>query len=288
MAVGAAAAAPGPTQRHTFAAEDDDHCETPAEAYDDITAALNWVAQKRGVTSRELRIYDPYYCAGAVVRNLTRRGFPRVHNKNEDFYAAIDSGSTPEYDVLVTNPPYSKDHIERILRFCVSSGKPWFLLVPNFVYVNPYYTKAMDEAKANPFYLVPTTRYWYTAPTGARENKAPRTSPFLSFWYCDLAQPDVNAAFVSGWRAKQGLLAAGGPTRPTLCGHLNQLPHSMRAQYDPTRRRLRKKQREAHDRKKRKREAEREAEVAASKASQPCRFGSACTRPACWFMHPGD
>jgi hypothetical protein len=196
--------------------------------------------------------------AGGTQRSFKALGFSNVINENKDFYEVVKNDEVPEHDVLVTNPPYSEDHIERILKFCVGSGKPWFLLVPNFVYVNPYYTKAMDEAKAKPFYLVPTTRYWYTAPTGARAEKAQRTSPFLSFWYCDLAQPDVNAAFVSGWRAKQGPLAAGGPTRPTLAGHLNQLPHSMRAQYDPTRRRLRKKQREAHDRKTRKREAERD------------------------------
>ena len=144
----------------------------------------------------------------------------------------------------------------------------------------------MAAAEVKPFFVVPRYRYQYWAPGGVRSDREQKTSPFLSFWYCDLAQPDVNAAFVSGWRAKQGPLAAGGPTRPTLAGHLNQLPHSMRAQYDPTRRRLRKKQREAHDRKKRKRESERDAEAQRQKASQPCRFGSVCTRPGCWFMHP--
>ena len=37
-------------------------------------------------------------------------GFPHVHNVNADFYALIDDpsgASLPEYDVLVTNPPFS-------------------------------------------------------------------------------------------------------------------------------------------------------------------------------------
>lgn len=28
----------------------------------------------------------------------------------------------PQHDVLLTNPPYSGDHVERLLRFCRSSG----------------------------------------------------------------------------------------------------------------------------------------------------------------------
>ena len=74
-----------------------------------------------------------------MVRNLHSRGFLNVYNKNEDFYARIASGSTPEYDILVTNPPYSEDHIEKMLRFCVGSKKPWLALVPNYVYTHPYY-----------------------------------------------------------------------------------------------------------------------------------------------------
>jgi hypothetical protein len=218
-----------------------------------------------------------------VVRNLAQRGFPRVHNKNEDFYAVVDSGNTPEYDALVTNPPYSEDHIERILRFCVGSGKPWFLLVPNYVYVNAYY--AAVTAGAKPFYLVPTTRYWYTAPRGARREKAVKTSPFLSFWYADLSHPDKNAAFIRAWRAAEDQQSNH---RPLLAMKLSQLPHSMRAQYDPTRRRLRKKQREACERRKRKRHEDREAEAVRQKALQPCRFGNACTRPGCWFLHPAS
>ena len=80
------------------------------------------------------------------MRNLAQRGFPNVHNKNEDFYACAAAGRTPEYDVLVTNPPYSEDHIERIVRFCVEKQKPWFLLVPNYVYVNPYFDEIMQKA----------------------------------------------------------------------------------------------------------------------------------------------
>lgn len=43
--------------------------------------------------------------------------------RNEDFYEVKAAGKCPEYDVLVTNPPFSGDHLERIFRFAVKSNK---------------------------------------------------------------------------------------------------------------------------------------------------------------------
>ena len=38
----------------------------------------------------------------------------RVLNRNRDFYADIATGQLPQqYDVLLTNPPYSGDHKQR-------------------------------------------------------------------------------------------------------------------------------------------------------------------------------
>ena len=74
--------------------------------------------------------------------------FHQVHNVCEDFYQSASDGSIPEFDVLVTNPPYTSsaprcppgslfhgttDHVERLLRYCRSCGKPCALLMPNYV-----------------------------------------------------------------------------------------------------------------------------------------------------------
>jgi hypothetical protein len=71
-----------------------------------------------------------------------------VRNVCEDFYQSVDDGAVPEFDVLVTNPPYTSsaprrapgslfhgttDHVERLLRYCRSCGKPCALLMPNYV-----------------------------------------------------------------------------------------------------------------------------------------------------------
>jgi hypothetical protein len=67
-----------------------------------------------------------------MVRKLNSLGFKIVINKCEDFYAAVAEGRVPKHDVLLTNPPYSADHMERIIRFCAqgNGATPWLLLLP--------------------------------------------------------------------------------------------------------------------------------------------------------------
>ena len=73
------------------------------------------------------------------VFHLNSLGFNNVINQPIDFYAAIKKGSVPEYDVLVTNPPYSEDHIPKLLDYVSQSDKPYLLLMPNYVCTMPYY-----------------------------------------------------------------------------------------------------------------------------------------------------
>ena len=118
-----AASEPHPIpQPLAFAADEDDHCETAPEAYQDVAQILLLAAEQLGKTPASLRIYDPYYCNAAVVRHLGALGFSQVYNRNEDFYAALEAGSIPEHDIVVTNPPYSGAHPERLLRFLEQNG----------------------------------------------------------------------------------------------------------------------------------------------------------------------
>jgi hypothetical protein len=201
-----------PIIMYPYTIRDDDHCETPLVAYEDIAPLLQAIATSLGKSRSTLRIYDPYYCEGSVVANLASLGFLQVYNRLEDFYAKIDSNSVPVYDVLVTNPPYSGDNMPRLLNFCVQSNKPWFLLLPNYVYTKDYYLRTFPrtDAKVNRpshsfskssssssavaltpdrtdtlFYIAPKHRYQYLTPKGRRQQKSAKlTSPFPTFWYC--------------------------------------------------------------------------------------------------------
>lgn len=164
-----------------FETDPDDHCESPLEAYKDITPLLKVVGSKAS-------IYDPYYCNGRVVQNLKDLGFDNVYNRKEDCYKVWESETCPSFDLLLTNPPYSGDHMEQLMRFLTSSSfgsRPWFLLLPQFVHKKDYYQKM--TSKIRPFYIVPKKRYIYLPPKSFRESKKSDThkksSPFVSMWY---------------------------------------------------------------------------------------------------------
>lgn len=166
-----------------FPADPDDHCESPLAAYRDVLPLLEFLFPKK----ERCKIYDPYYCDGAVKRNLASLGFPQVHNVKEDCYRTWASRSVPDLDVLITNPPYSQDHIPKLVDFLSSptmTSKPWFLLMPQWVSKKPYFVEKWDK-KA--FFIVPNKRYVYVPPKAFREKKASdvhkKSSPFVTIWF---------------------------------------------------------------------------------------------------------
>ena len=198
---------------HPFPVNADDHCETGPDAYGDVATLLHLLAGRLGKTPATLSIYDPYFCAGGVKRHLASEGFTSVYNKCEDFYAVVEAGEVPPHDVVVTNPPYSGEHVDKLLRFCRTNGKPFLLLMPNYFCAKPYYTTALGggEAADSMLYLCPKKRYNYWTPKGLRNSEkvqgqhkgaggAFRTSPFVSFWYLDLAPVVPTKALSKWWR----------------------------------------------------------------------------------------
>lgn len=182
-----------------------DHCETPFRAYADLAPVLEWVAKTMGKDKSTLRVYDPYFCNGAVKRNLARLGFTTCYNEREDFYARIANDTVPAYDVLVTNPPYAplpeQDHVESLLKFVVSKRTPFFILQPNYCYAKPYYETIVSSLEGGPrllFLQPPMPRdYVYVSPDGFRDVKAAqrKTAPYVTFWYCWLG-PAIQGQFI--------------------------------------------------------------------------------------------
>jgi hypothetical protein len=122
-----------------------------------------------------------------MVERMTSLGYKNLYNRKEDFYQVQESNSVPDYDVLMTNPPYSQDHMEKLVRFCVNSRKPFALLVPNYVYTKDYYSQIPGTNQI--FYITPSQgrRYLYTTPKGRRQKKSSKyTSPFPTFWFCHI------------------------------------------------------------------------------------------------------
>jgi hypothetical protein len=167
----------------TFSVDPLDHAESPAVAYSHIVPVLDSICKMTSKSRSELIIYDPYYCKGSVVTNLGELGYTNVINRNVDFYKY----PLEDFDVIVTNPPYSGDHPERLMQFCIASGKPWLLLVPNWFYTKPYYINSTLQLYQKPFYIAPKKRYTYITPKGHRLDDDGKTSPFITFWFIHCA-----------------------------------------------------------------------------------------------------
>ena len=186
-----------------FPTDADDHCESPLESYRDILPFLEKLCHGN---NKDLAIYDPYYCNGAVERNFAELGFPNVYNEMVDCYKAWSTGvGYPSFHVLITNPPYSDDHIPRLLQHVAShcfGNRPWFLLLPTWVHKKDYYRTATSNMK--PFYLVPKKRYTYLPPKQFREKKASdvhkKSSPFVSMWYIWGGSHKLNEEMIKHYR----------------------------------------------------------------------------------------
>eukprot|EP00569_Conticribra_weissflogii_P004919 CAMPEP_0171332108 /NCGR_PEP_ID=MMETSP0878-20121228/3161_1 /TAXON_ID=67004 /ORGANISM="Thalassiosira weissflogii, Strain CCMP1336" /LENGTH=617 /DNA_ID=CAMNT_0011832807 /DNA_START=38 /DNA_END=1891 /DNA_ORIENTATION=- len=133
----------------------DDHCETPLQAYQDILPILDELCRSLRCGKKDsLRIYDPYYCDGSVTKHLSTLGYNNIYNVKEDCYSVWKSkedgtnngGNYPQLDVFLTNPPYSEDHIEKLMSHITSpsfGNTPWLLLMPNWVHKKDYYVNAI-------------------------------------------------------------------------------------------------------------------------------------------------
>jgi hypothetical protein len=69
-----------------------------------------------------------------------------------------------------------------VLNFCARSGKPWLLLLPNYVATKGYFRALTGGGPADgpaPFFVVPARKYEYEHPEGTGH----ASSPFFSIWF---------------------------------------------------------------------------------------------------------
>ncbi|EGD76408.1 hypothetical protein PTSG_07527 [Salpingoeca rosetta] len=225
-----------------------DHCETPREAYADIAPVVSAIAEMCGKTDDSVTIYDPYFCAGAMKQRLASCGFPNIINRNSDFYEDIRTNNIPEYDILITNPPYSTEpynHIKRLMQFLADMGKPFFILQPVYVYTKPYYQAARERLGEGCFFITPSHRYRFETPQGMRNVRQQEliTSPFVSLWYC-YVPAHMFPKLRRWWCAEGHRLSQGCVMR----AQSRNLPQKFKDSHDATRHRKRPKQRRAMQR----------------------------------------
>jgi hypothetical protein len=216
-----------------------DHFETPARAYEDILPLMECVLV--GNRKAEATIYDPYYCAGRAATLLNNvfqqrrlQQSIRIQHEKRDFYRDIQMNTVPQYDILVTNPPYSSNHKERCLDYAIHQlkqyGRPYFLLMPNYVATKEYYRKlVLDNDRIQTYYVVPssTSPYEYDHPEGTGF-EAP---PFASIWFCGMAYTTDQtmtvgkSSLIDTFVKYHATFGKKGNTPPRIVSSLQELIH---------------------------------------------------------------
>ena len=165
-----------------------DHFETPLQAYEDILPLLDSIAPIRN----QHIVYDPYYCNGSTKVLLQKLGFSKVVHEKRDFYKDIANQKVPQHHTLVTNPPYSDDHKEKCLDYCVKGflkyNRPFFLLIPSYVASRSYYRRILGATLQDVAYVVPSEEYSYAHPEGTGHEE----SPFKSLWFCCIGKTTIE------------------------------------------------------------------------------------------------
>lgn len=167
--------------RHPFSTDYLDHFETPFNAVADLLPALDLLCARLGRARGSLRVWDPFFCAGAMASHLATLGFASAIHRNEDFYALTAAKKEPPFDVLLTNPPYSGDHKARVLSYAVASGKPFFLLLPAYCAGRAWWGACAATA-APVFFAAPPLPYHFRHPQGTGKERP----LFESLWYCSV------------------------------------------------------------------------------------------------------
>jgi hypothetical protein len=197
-----------------------DHFETPLVAYQDIAPLLDWLAGSAKTTRTDIRIYDPYYCNGQTQALFRQLGFEGIINRKRDFYQDIEQQTLPEFDILVTNPPYSDQHKQQCLDFALdqlrTAGKPFFLLMPSYVASREYFR---TREQGDVLFMIPAEPYEYTHPEGTGKE----LPPFASLWFCGIPAKEKRQQLMRYWETLSWDNNANGQAKPSLVLSLDDL-----------------------------------------------------------------
>ena len=145
----------------------------------------------------------------------------------------------------MTNPPFSGDHLNRILRYVLGplhNGRPYFLLMPNYVCLKPFYRRAITTAayaarqeqqdhggrvhiQEEPMLLAPPSRYVFDDRAQRDGNSA--NQPYLCLWYVSGGSTQSNEDILRWWaRFSQEQKGPASQERCVLAARPAQLPSS--------------------------------------------------------------
>ena len=143
--------------------ENPDECYTPEYAIKPLLPFLK----------KEWSIWDCAFGSGRLAEHFNKFGFNVVGLKGKNFLEK-DSDKAFNFDVIITNPPYSsKDYF---LKRCFEIGKPFALLLP--IDALGSQTRVKMYMKHEIQLIIPHRRINFEIPSGKKSNW------FHAIWFC--------------------------------------------------------------------------------------------------------
>ena len=135
-----------------------------------ITNKYEWERIKDYIPTDKI-IWSPFYCDGKQKEYFKELGYDIIH-EDKDFFSY-----TPEYDILIDNPPFSKKN--EILNKLNDLDKPFILICPTMMLSYKYFQTNFKDKNIQ--LIIPYKRMNFKHLNSNRKNYSP---PFASFYYC--------------------------------------------------------------------------------------------------------
>ena len=135
-----------------------------------ITNKYDWERIKDYIPTDKI-IWSPFYCDGKQKEYFKELGYDIIH-EDKDFFSY-----TPEYDLLIDNPPFSKKN--EILIKLNDLDKPFIIICPSMMLSYKYFQTNFKDKNIQ--LIIPYKRMNFKHLNSNKKNYSP---PFASFYYC--------------------------------------------------------------------------------------------------------
>ena len=127
-------------------------------------------------------IWSPFYCDGMQKEHFAEMGIDIIH-EDRDFFSY-----TPEYDLLIDNPPFSK--MKEICHRLKELDKPFILVAFSKVILMKWFQKLFKDHLQ---VIIPFKRPTFTHLTTPKKGYTP---PFGVQYYCYKMELDKDLIFI--------------------------------------------------------------------------------------------
>lgn len=141
----------------------------------------NYTTDKKGweiieqYIPKDKKIWAPFYCDGKQGEYFKDMGYDIIH-EDKDFFSY-----TPEYDIVVDNPPFSKK--KEVLERLKEIDKPFILLLPSVMLSYKYF---IDLFKNDIQIVVPYNRVKFKHLNKPDKNYTPPYACYYFFYKMNL------------------------------------------------------------------------------------------------------